>query len=337
MIEMKLRSPRTILDDLSLYSRMLKKLKVPLLPHITRSPHHVKPLPQAARSVAYYPGCSLDGMAVEFNHSAQAVCQALDIHLVEPKGWVCCGSSAAHRSDPEIALNLPMKNLTLVEQSGFSTVAMPCAACFNRHQAALHEIRQQPEHRQAFEQSAGYAYQDSIRVLTMTQLLLESIGTEAVAARVRKPLTGLKLVCYYGCLLTRPPEVTGVTNPENPTDMDQLMEALGAEVLDWSYKTTCCGAAHSLTRPDIVLKLSGRLIEQARLSGADMIVVACPLCHLNLDARQFQMELENPMPILYFTQLMALALDLPPKAACLGKNLVDPKPILRQKGVLAPI
>jgi heterodisulfide reductase subunit B len=128
--------------------------------------------------------------------------------------------------------------------------------------------------------------------------------------------------------------VTEADHPENPTDMDKLLTALGAEVLDWSYKTSCCGAAHSLTRPDIVINLSGKLVEQARITGADVIAVACPLCHMNLDARQFQMQLENPMPILYFTQLMAIALGLPKKAAALHKNIVDPRPVLQEKGVL---
>ena len=133
---------------------------------------------------------------------------------------------------------------------------------------------------------------------------------------------------YYGCLLTRPPEVTEVEHPENPTDMDELMSALGANVIDWSYKTTCCGASHSAVRPDIVVELSGNIINHAREAGADAIVVACPLCHLNLDARQMQMEsVEEPMPILFFTQLMALALGIP-EDAMLHKNMVDPKPLL---------
>ncbi|MDZ7844589.1 MAG: heterodisulfide reductase-related iron-sulfur binding cluster [Anaerolineales bacterium] len=132
-------------------------------------------------------------------------------------------------------------------------------------------------------------------------------------------------------MLTRPPEVTQSPHPENPTDLDQLMEALGAEVHDWSYKTTCCGAGHSLTRPDIVVDLSGTLINQAKKAGAEAIVVACPLCHLNLDARQFQMEVGEPLPIFYFTQLMAVALDLPPKTAALKKNVVDPHPLLVEK------
>jgi len=117
--------------------------------------------------------------------------------------------------------------------------------------------------------------------------------------------------------------------------MDDLVEALGAEVLDWSYKTTCCGAAHALSRPDIVLNLSGNLIEHARESGADLIAVACPLCHNNLDARQFQMNLDEPLPVLYFTQLMALAMDLKPKYIALDKNVTDPRPLLQEKGLLS--
>ncbi|UCD42438.1 MAG: heterodisulfide reductase subunit B, partial [Chloroflexota bacterium] len=154
-------------------------------------------------------------------------------------------------------------------------------------------------------------------------------------ARVKQPLDGLKVVCYYGCLLTRPPQITEAAHPENPTELDDLVEALGAEVLDWSYKTTCCGAAHSLTRQDIVMDLSSTLIEEARLAGAEAIVVACPLCHTNLDARQFQMGLDYELPIIYFTQLMALALGLPQKKAALNKNLVDPRPLLKEKGIVA--
>jgi heterodisulfide reductase subunit B len=212
---------------------------------------------------------------------------------------------------------------------------MPCAACFNRHKAALYEIRRDAEHKAAVDKAVGYNYQDSVRVSTLSEAILDHSGPEKVAAKTKKPLSGLKVVCYYGCLLTRPPEVTGVRHYENPTDLDRLMAALGAEVLDWSYKTTCCGAAHSLTRPDIVLSLSGNLIKHARAAGAEAIAVACPLCHTNLDARQFQMNLDEPLPILYFTQLMAVALGLGEKAAALNKNLVDPRPLLRSKGLVA--
>ena len=146
-----------------------------------------------------------------------------------------------------------------------------------------------------------------MQVSTLTQAIFNRVGPETVKAKVEKPLEGLKVVCYYGCLMTRPPQVTEAEHPENPVDMDKLMAAAGADVIDWSYKTICCGAAHSLSRPDIVHKLGGNIITHARDAGADAIVVACPLCHHNLDARQFQMKLDEPMPVLFFTQLMALA------------------------------
>lgn len=330
MAEMKLRTG-DLMSDMDLAVRMLQKRKISLFPKPTRLPRRVRPVAGAAQAVAYYPGCSLHSTATEFDHSARAVCEALGLNLVEPSGWVCCGSSAAHRCDPEEALRLPMENLSLIEQSGFEEVAMPCAACFNRHKAALFEIRNQPEHFASIEKKIGYHYQDRVQVNTLSQAILGRVGADQVARKVKFPLAGLRVVTYYGCLLTRLPRVTEAQHHENPIDLDILMCALGAQVLDWSYKTSCCGAAHSLTRPEIVLKLSSRLIEHAQQSGADAIVVACPLCHANLDARQIQMKLETPLPILYFTQLMALALGLPPQAAVLQKNMIDPRPMLKEK------
>jgi heterodisulfide reductase subunit B len=330
--EMKLRTGN-LTGDLDLGFKMIRKRKMPFLPRPARARRNVKPVAGATKAVAYYPGCSLHSTASEFDVSARAVCEALGMQLLEPEGWACCGSSAAHRADPDAALRLPLENLSLIEQSGFGEVTMPCAACFNRHKAAQYEIRHDGRRKAAVDEAIGYAYRDSVQVSTLIEAIARHVGPKEVAARVKRPLAGLHVVCYYGCLLTRPPQVTGAEHPENPTDMDGLLSALGAEVVDWSYKTSCCGAAHSLTRPDIVLKLSRGLIEHARAAGADAIAVACPLCHTNLDARQFQMGLDEPLPVLYFTQLMALALGLPEKAA-LHKNLVDPRPTLKQKGLL---
>jgi len=336
MAEFKLRNPRTMLDDLDMYTGFLKKGKVGFFPKPTRAPskRKIKPVAGASKAVAYYPGCSLESTATEFDHSSRSVCEALGMNLIEPQGWLCCGSSPAHKADPEYALRLPMENLALIEQNGFEEVTMPCAACFNRHKAAQYEIRQHPEHKEKIDEVLGYEYQDSVKVSTLSEAIYHHIGPEGVAQKVQKPLTDLKVVTYYGCLLTRPPRITEVEHPENPTDMDDLMSALGAEVHDWSYKTTCCGAAHSLSRPDIVINLSRNLIEHAQEAGAEAMVVACPLCHMNLDARQMQMELKNPMPILYFTQIMAIALGLPEKDAVLQKNLVDARPLLKEKKLL---
>jgi heterodisulfide reductase subunit B len=337
MAELKLRNIRThpITEDLDMGFKMIARNKFPFFPTYTRPPRKVKPVPGASKAIAYYPGCSLHATSPEFNTSTKAVTKALDLELIEPEGWLCCGSSSAHRADPEAAVRLPMENLSLIEQSGFSEVTMPCAACFNRHKAAQYEMRQDEDHKSAIGESIGYDYQDSVKVNSLGETIMEHVGPEDVSDRVKQPLQGLRVVCYYGCLLTRPPQITEAAHPENPTELDDLVAALGAEVIDWSYKTTCCGAAHSLTRRDIVYDLSSTLINEARLAGAEAIVVACPLCHTNLDARQFQMGLDEELPVIYFTQLMAVALGLPQKDAALNKNLVDPRPLLKEKGILA--
>ncbi|MFQ5420370.1 MAG: heterodisulfide reductase-related iron-sulfur binding cluster, partial [Anaerolineae bacterium] len=245
--EMKLRT-REFTEDVDLGLKMFRKNKLPVFPSFTRPPLKVKPVPGAADAIAYYPGCSLHATAKEFNESATAVCQTLEMNLIEPKGWICCGSSAAHRCDPEAATRLPMENLALIEQSGFKEVTMPCAACFNRHKTAVYEVRHNPEHKEQVTTAIGYEYQDSVQVSTLSEAILAHADVDGVHQKVKNPLKGLRVVSYYGCLLTRPPQVTEAQNPENPTDIDNLMNALGAEVVDWSYKTVCCGASHSLTR-----------------------------------------------------------------------------------------
>lgn len=330
MAEMKLRT-LDILGDMDLGVKMFQKNKMPLLPRPTRPPRKVKPVPNAVNAVAYYPGCSLHSTAREFDISTRAVFRALDVELIEPEGWICCGSSAAHRSDPDAALRLPLENLSIIEQGGFKEVTMPCAACFNRHKAAQFELQHDPQRGQEISSAIGYRTQDTVEVNTLMETILKHVPLADIEKRVVRRLDSLNAVCYYGCLLTRPPDVTGSQHAENPTDMDTIISALGVNVIDWSYKTCCCGAAHSLSRPDIVLTLSKRLIEQAQAAGADVIVVACPLCHANLDARQTQMKLEQATPVLYLSQLMAIAFGLPEKAAALHKNLIDPRQRIAEK------
>lgn len=325
LAELKLRTGH-LMEDLDVGVKMLRKGKFAFLPHRARRRRKIRPIEGADRAVAYYPGCSLKSTAKEFDHSTKAVCEALGIELIEPKGWACCGGSVAHRADPEKAVDLPMENLSLIAQSGFSEVTMPCAGCFSRHKFAQFDHRDEaPE--------AGNG-ESPVRVSSLLDTILDRVGTDRLAGAVQRPLRDLRVVCYYGCVLTRPPEVTGAERPEDPVEMDRIMEALGAEVVDWSYKTSCCGAVHSLIRKDIVLTLGRELIEHARAVGADAIAVACPLCHANLDARQIQMEIDPPMPVLYFTQLMAIALGLPPEAAALNENLVDARPVLKEKALI---
>ncbi|MDE3091529.1 MAG: CoB--CoM heterodisulfide reductase iron-sulfur subunit B family protein, partial [Chloroflexota bacterium] len=271
----------------------------------------------------YYPGCSLHSLSSELDHSARAVLKELDVDLYEPKGWTCCGSSPAHSTDHLLATTMPIRNLALVEQGGFKEVLAPCISCYSRFKNAQYDIERNPELRKQVDAEIGYAYQDRVAIKSTLDVLEERVGLETIAKRVKKPLRDLKVVAYYGCLQTRPPKVTGADHPENPMGMDRIVEKLGATALDWSFKTDCCGGSLSLTRVDIVLNLTRRILDNARAVGADALVTGCPLCHVNLDTRQDALKLDQPMPILFITQLMGLAFGLEPHALGLEKHMVD--------------
>jgi len=338
VLELNLRRKEPLKDFFDLGLPMIRKGKINPFPSFARVPGRVERREVAPDEIAYYPGCSLHSIATEYEMSARVAAEGVGLKLVEPKGWTCCGSSPAHKLDPEGAVRMPLANLALIERSGFHEVAMPCAACFSRFRAALHEIREDPALRARMEEAIGYKYQDTVEVRSLLDVMAERVGVEAIAEKVRRPLSGLKVACYYGCLLTRPPKIAGVPHHEYPMNMDQLVSALGAEAVDWNGKTRCCGAGLALTVTERAIELCRWLVDEARAGGADCIAVACPLCHANLDGRQLQMkDLEQKMPILYFTQLMALAFGVEPKAAGLHKNLVDPFPLLREKGFVSPM
>jgi heterodisulfide reductase subunit B2 len=166
--------------------------------------------------------------------------------------------------------------------------------------------------------------------------LTRDVGLNVIAREIKKPLKGLRVVCYYGCLLSRPPEVTNFDNAENPTLMDKVMRAAGAESLDWPHKTECCGAGCSITNVAIVHQLTRAILSMARAAGADCVVTACPLCQMNLDLRQADVEAqfgeEYRLPVFYFTQLLGLAFGLSPRELGLGSLVVDPLPLLSAKG-----
>ncbi|GAB4259760.1 MAG: heterodisulfide reductase-related iron-sulfur binding cluster [Deferrisomatales bacterium] len=325
-----------LLRDLDLGIEMLKKAKLGLLPAVARArPGRAKKVPSAPGQIGYYPGCSLHSLAREFDHSFRAVAEALGYRLAEPKGWTCCGASPAHRVDPYLGVKAPLVNLALAEASGFEELVAPCAACFNRFRAAAHEVRHDPELQGRLDRELGYPYRDSVSVWSISSWLADAVGVEEIGRRVRRPLEGLRVASYYGCLLTRPPEVTGHPRPEYPMELDRVCQALGAEPVDWDDKTLCCGGSLAVPAKEVMLRLSRRIVEDAQQVGADVIAVACPLCDSNLDSRQLQMDgLARRTPVLYVTQLMALAFGLGEKAAGLGRKLVDPRPVLDEKGLL---
>jgi heterodisulfide reductase subunit B len=255
--------------------------------------------------------------------------------LVEPEGWVCCGSSPAHNTDHTLAAAFPLKNLALIEKSGLREVAAPCSSCYSRFKMAAHHVAQDEHLANEVERAIGYRYQGSVQVLHMLDAIARKIGPDKIARRVIKPLTGLRVACYYGCLYSRPPAITGAEHPEYPMTMDHLIRALGAEPIDWDGKTDCCGGSIIFSQVDLGLELARKVLQDAHARGADVIASVCPLCQFNLDGRQAQMkELGFAMPNLYATQLMALAFGMDEKAMQLNKAMVDPRPLLREKGLL---
>lgn len=333
--ELNLRTGQP-LKDVPLGLEMVKRGGINLLPEIVRRkrrPAPASPPVPAENQVGYFPGCSLHSTAKPFDRSARGVLAQLGVEPVEPKGWVCCGSTPAHRVDHRRAVCMPLESMLLFQQQGLQEITLPCAACYNRFRTAAHELSQDPELREDLTAELGQPLPAELTIRSLLDLVVERIGLQRVAGATKKPLHGLRVASYYGCLLTRPPAVTQAADSEYPMAMDRLMEALGATPVDWDHKVSCCGASLSLTNTEIVLDLSAKILANARARGADLVAVACPLCHSNLDMRQRQMPQGPYLPALYFTQLMALAFDQP-ELAMLQHNMIDPRPLLAQKGLL---
>lgn len=281
--------------------------------------------------VSYYPGCSLHGMAAEYDESIHSVCQTLDVGVAELADWNCCGASSAHFFDDELAVRLPARNMMVAEQEG-RDLLIPCSACFQRLKAADKELKEDPE------RWTDQPYEGRTTIYHVNDFFARPELLSAVKQKVSNPLKGLAAVPYYGCLSQRPPKITDAESPENPTSMDDLLRAIGVDVTPWTYKTDCCGASLTLTRTDLVRKLSGDLFEAAEEAGAECLVTDCPLCQSNLDTRQGEIEAERGksynMPVFYVTELMALAFGDGNASRWWKKHFVDPKPLLNSKGLL---
>lgn len=283
--------------------------------------------------VSYYPGCTLESSAAEYGESTEAVCQALGIELKELEDWSCCGASSAHITNDYLSIALPARDLEQAEKVGLDLV-IPCAACFQRIKVAQKELS--GEHSP---DGISYRSKGNIEIKHLADFIWESLGPKTIEANVKKPLNGLKPVCYYGCLTTRPPKITDAKNPEDPQSMDEIMKSLGAEVRNWSYKTDCCGGSLVMPRRDILLRLIKKLFDMALEASANCIVVGCPMCHGNLDMRQKELSDETGkeynLPIYYFTELMALAYGEPETDKWFGKHMVEAKGLLKENMLLS--
>lgn len=272
--------------------------------------------------VTYYPGCSLEGTAKDYAASLETVCRALGVELLELEDWNCCGATAAHALDHGAAIGLAARNLVLAEKTGREQMVVPCPLCFNRLKTAEKELVAHPERYREF------PYRGRLRIFDLADFLAQEPLLRLLREKLKQPLKNLRAVCYYGCMASRPPKITDARDHENPTSMDRILSALGVEVRPWSYKTDCCGASHLIARRDIVFTLVGRLYEKAVEAGADCLVVSCQMCQANLDLYQDKILKDlgrtYSLPVLYFTELMGLALGLPEAWRWLDCHFVSP-------------
>lgn len=277
--------------------------------------------------IGYFPGCSLHSTAKNYESSTQAVFKTLDVQLDEIPDWNCCGSTPAHQTDHLLALSLSARNLALAEKAGMKEIMAPCAACFSHLRTAEVECAKDKETHQNVQKAIEMKFDNHVHVLNILDLLVNHVGIENITKKVKKPLKGLKIAPYYGCVLTRPAKIAQFDDPINPQSMDRLLEALGAEVVTWGAKTDCCGAAHVLTRQEVVLELTGRIVHQAKEAHADAIATACPMCMSNLDLRQSAIQKatgkETKVPVMYITELLGMALGIPHSELGTRKHVVS--------------
>jgi heterodisulfide reductase subunit B2 len=275
-------------------------------------------------TLGLYPGCSLKGSSREYTESVLAVAKACGIELIEIQDWNCCGATAAHNLNKELSLALPARILSLAEEQGLNEILVPCAACYGRLTVTKHELAEHPELKESITKANGLKYEGNVGVLNIIQMIDKYI-TPNLEGKITKPFEH-KVACYYGCLLVRPHGILQFDREEDPQSMDDLMLKSGATPIDWAFKTECCGAGLSVSRTSSVGRLSGEIMKDAVDRGAEAIIVACPMCHSNLDMRRGAINeylgQEIDIPVLYATQVLGLAMGIDRKTLGLQRHFV---------------
>jgi heterodisulfide reductase subunit B len=283
---------------------------------------------------AYYPGCSSRSTEKEYEDSAKAICKVLDVELVEIPDWNCCGAGdGVYSFKPLFSFALGARNLAIAEKMQMNIVT-PCSSCcftLNRINKILNEDSVTKSKVNEALANVGFNYKGNAKVWHLASILLSDKVLQKMKERVKIQLNSLKVAPYYGCYLVRPPGLCSFDDPEHPTKLDNLIETLGASKVDYYGKIKCCGSFLGITDEEIVLKMSKEILLNAKNAGADCLATACPLCHINLDARQKDIEsrfdIKINLPVLHFTQLIGLALGIAPKDLGLEHNCVSPKRI----------
>jgi heterodisulfide reductase subunit B len=297
-------------------------------------------------SYLYYPGCSLSGSARAYAESLTAIVAQLGIELKEIDDWNCCGATEYLTLSPLRGYALIGRNLALAEsqRNGTNTLVAPCSACYANLIKTDRFVRESPilnERLNGALAADGLTYTPgSIKVRHLLEVLIEDVGLDEVERHVTRPLHGLRIAPYLGCLVSRPDYDHRWSRREQPHELDRLMTALGAEVVDYPLRTACCGGHMTQIGPNTGFELIRRLVDAAFRREADLLVTVCPMCQMNIDAYQGEMNhhfhTNYHVPILFFTQLIGLAFGLEPKALGIGTEIVSAAQALGRVGIEVP-
>ncbi len=289
-------------------------------------------------NIALYPGCSLETSSSHYLKSLRTVFSVLGIPFRIMDGWNCCGATSVKSIDYDLNLQLNHKNLALAEEQGIKELVVPCASCYHRLADAEYTLNKDEKLRTELNGKNDFTYKRQVKVRNILDFFVNVVGLDLISKNVKKPLSGLTVACYYGCLNTRVPPEQSFDTGEYPMTMDMIVKALGANVIDWSYKTDCCGASLFITVNSIAEKLVGKILKDAGLRRVDCVTVSCPMCQTNLDTKQKTIRsknsIERPLPVPFITQLMGLAFGCNPKDLGLNKNFVPLKSILSSCSVV---
>ncbi len=276
--------------------------------------------------IGYYPGCALHGSSNDYERSVRACLNALGVNLRELDDWICCGATAAHSLNQKLAVALPARSLGIAERDGYDDLLAPCPMCSMELLKAKMLISGDAALRKEMSEVVELPVEGRTSVLNLIQVF-QRIGYDKVKEAAKVSLSGYKPACYYGCLLTRPPEVLRFDDCEQPSSMETLLASLGAAPVEWNYKTECCGAGMTMCNEDTVLNLSHKILSNAARHGANCVVVACPMCHVNLDMKQADVErrygVQHGMMIYYLSDLVGLALGLDEEALGINRHYVS--------------
>jgi len=283
---------------------------------------------------SYFPGCTLRAKAKGFESSTLASCEVLGVCLEELEEWQCCGATFPLQIDNSFPLVSPSRTLASAKKAGRKLVTL-CSGCLNVLKRTNHALREDPDKREKVCAFIEEDYSGEVEVLHLLEILRDEIGFEALSRKVVSPLSGLPVAAYYGCLLLRPPEEVGIDDPEAPRVLEDFLSALGCEPVDYPYKTECCGSYVVLQPGGATVSPSRLVVESAKSGGAKVIVTSCPLCQFNLDyAQSGSVERgEKAVPVIYFTQVLAVALGLGEEALEFDGHIVPPGLIFQSVGV----